>query len=274
MASLDYQLTDDVMLYGRFAQGFKSGGYNGRANSAAESTEYAPETAETFEFGAKTTAYDNRFRLNIAAFTTKYEDFQARVSGLDVDPITQLPAPVLSVINAGSLEISGMEFEVVAALTPALTLDAQIGLLDAQYQEFNDLRFVSTGGSRAFQEPAFSPDLTARYGVTYVAELSGGGDMTFGGVAKYRSRMALAVDNTPVNSQVELPGMFQDEYWLFDARAVWNDASGRYTLGLYGQNLANKVYKTDAQEFSSVGNIRTAYYGAPRTWMVKLTARY
>ena len=177
-------------------------------------------------------------------------------------------------INAGSLEITGLEVEAVAALTPALTVDAQIGLLEARYVEFNDARFTNTFGSRAFQEPAFSPDLTARYGVTYVADIPGGGDMTFGGVAKYRSRMALAVDNTAVNSTVELPGMFQEEYWLFDARAVWNDASGRYTVGLYGQNLTNEVYKTDAQEFSSVGNIRTAYYGAPRTWMVKLTARY
>ncbi len=274
MASMDYQVTDEVMLYGRFAQGFKSGGYNGRANSASESTEYAPETAETIEFGAKATAYENRLRLNVAAFSTQYEDFQARVSGLDLDPITNLPAPVLSVINAGSLEITGLEVEAVAALTPALTVDAQIGLLEARYVEFNDARFTNTFGSRAFQEPAFSPDLTARYGVTYVADIPGGGDMTFGGVAKYRSRMALAVDNTAVNSTVELPGMFQEEYWLFDARAVWNDASGRYTVGLYGQNLTNEVYKTDAQEFSSVGNIRTAYYGAPRTWMVKLTARY
>ena len=78
----------------------------------------------------------------------------------------------------------------------------------------------------------------------------------------------------PTNSQVQLPGMFQDEYWLFDARVVMNDASGRYSLGVYGQNLLNEVYKTDAQEFSSVGQIRTAYFGAPQTIMVKLTARY
>ncbi len=47
----------------------------------------------------------------MAAFTTKYDDFQARVSGLDTDPITNLPLPVLSVINAGSLDISGLEVE-------------------------------------------------------------------------------------------------------------------------------------------------------------------
>lgn len=274
MASADYQLTEDVMLYARFAQGFKSGGYNGRANSAAESTEYAPETADTFEIGAKTTAFDNRLRLNVAAFTTTYEDFQARVSGLDVDPITGLPAAVLSVINAGALEISGLEIEAVAAVSDALTLDAQIGFLDATYEEFNDARFTATGGSRAFQEPAFSPDLTARFGFQYVADMPGGGDITLGGAAKFRSRMALAIDNTPVNSQVEIPGMFQDDYWLFDARVVWNAPSGRFGIGLYGQNLADEVYKTDAQEFSSVGGIQTAYYGAPRTWMIKLTARY
>ena len=55
---------------------------------------------------------------------------------------------------------------------------------------------------------------------------------------------------------------------------VWNDPSNRYSVGLYGQNLSDEVYKTDAQEFSSIGNIRTAYFGAPRTWMVKFTARY
>jgi iron complex outermembrane recepter protein len=274
MLSADYTPTEGLMMYARYAQGFKSGGYNGRANSAAESTAYRPETAETYEIGVKTTTWDNRFRFNVAAFQTRYEDFQARVSGLDTDPITNLPLAVLSVINAGALDISGFEIEAAAALTNAFTMDAQIGYLDAEYDEFTDARFTSTGGSRAFQEPAFSPTWTARYGAQYVFDLPGGGDITFGGAAKFRSRMALTVDNTPTNSRTELPGMFQDSYWLYDARAVFNDASGRYSVGVYGQNLSDEVYKTDAQEFSSVGNIRTAYYGAPRTWMIKLSARY
>ena len=274
MLSADYQLTPETMIYGRFAQGFKSGGYNGRANSAAEATEYAPETADTYELGIKTTVADGRVRLNGAIFQTNYQDFQARVSGLDVDPITNLPVAVLSVINAGELEIQGAEIEAVARVTDALTLDAQIGYLDANYEEFRDARFTATGGSRAFQTPAFSPEWSARYGAQYVFELEGGSDITVGGVARYRSRMALAVDNTPVNSQVQLPGVFQEAYWLYDARVVWTDASDRYSIGLYGQNLSDEVYKTDAQEFSSVGGIRTAYYGAPQQMMLKATVRY
>src|SRR5690606_13084226 len=40
MLSADYQLSDDAMVYARYAQGFKSGGFNGRANSVRESTVY------------------------------------------------------------------------------------------------------------------------------------------------------------------------------------------------------------------------------------------
>jgi len=274
MLSADYQLNEDAMVYARYAQGFKSGGFNGRANSAADSTEYEPETADTFEVGAKTTYWDNRFRLNLAAFFTKYDDFQARVSGIDTIPGQPVPSPVLSVLNAGSLDIFGFELESVLVPVRNLTLDAQVGFLSADYKEFDDARFTAFGGTRSFQEPAFSPKWTTRFGAQYVFDLDGGSNVTVGGAAKYRSRMALAVDNTPTNSAIELPGMFQDDYWLYDARVVWNDPDDSYSIGLYGQNLSDEVYKTDAQEFSSIGNIRTAYYGAPRTWMVKLTARY
>jgi iron complex outermembrane receptor protein len=274
MLSADYQLSDDAMVYARYSQGFKSGGFNGRANSPTEATEYQPETADSFEVGAKTQYWDNRLRLNLAAFMTKYENFQARVSGIETPPGGGVPTPVLSVINAGSLDIFGFEVEGVLAPVRGLTLDTQIGFLDADYKEFNDARFTAFGGSRAFQDPAFSPKWTARVGGQYEWALDGGSSVTFGAAAKYRSRMALAVDNTIINTDTELPGMYQDAYWLYDARVVWSDAADRYSVGLYGQNLSDEIYKTDAQEFSSIGNIRTAYYGAPRTWMVKVTARY
>ncbi len=274
MLSADYQLSEDAMVYARYAQGFKSGGFNGRANGPTESTEYEPETADTFEVGAKTQYWDNRLRLNLAAFMTKYDDFQARVSGIDTPPGGGVPTPVLSVINAGSLDIFGFELEGVVAPMRGLTLDAQLGFLDADYKEFADARFTNFAGSRSFQDPAFSPRWTLRMGGQYQYDLDGGSSLTFGGSAKFRSRAALAVDNTVINTDTELAGMYQDDYWLYDARVVWSDASDRYTVGLYGQNLSDEVYKTDAQEFSSIGSIRTAYYGAPRTWMIKVTAKY
>ena len=52
------------------------------------------------------------------------------------------------------------------------------------------------------------------------------------------------------------------------------DAAKHFEVGLYGNNLFDKLYKTDGQEFSSIGNIRTVYFGAPRTVTLRLTARY
>ena len=273
MVSLDWQATPDTMVYARVAKGFKSGGFNGRANTVAESTEYDPETVWSYEAGFKTTIA-KQLRLNGAVFYNDYKDFQARVSGLDTDPVTGLPSPKLSVLNAGKLRIQGAELE--ASWTPIqnLLIDGQLGYLDAEYKEFDDARFIAFGGDRSFQTPAFAPKWTLRLGTQYTFDLGGTGGITIGGQTRYRSRQALAVDNTLVNSDVEVEGLFQNGYWVEDARIVWENASKKLALGLYANNLTDKAYKTDAQEFSSVGNIRTVYYGNPRTFMLKFTARY
>ena len=275
MASIDWQALSNLMLYARVAKGFKSGGFNGRANSASESTEYDPETAWSYEAGFKS-RIASQLTLNGSVFTSTYKDFQARVSGIDDDPVTGIPTAKLSVLNAGKLRISGAELE--AAWTPVtgLLLDTQIGYLNADYKEFDDVRFSAPefGGSRAFQTPAFAPKWTARFGAQYAFGLGSVGGITIGAQTRYKSRTALAVDNTLVNSRTEVDGLFQKGYWVHDARIVYETVDKHFALGLYGNNLSDRAYKTDAQEFSSVGNIRTVYYGAPRTVTVRLTARY
>lgn len=275
MASVDYQFGDDTMIYARVAKGFKSGGFNGRANSAAESTTYEPETVWSYEAGAKTNIA-NQLRLAAAVFHNDYKDFQARVAGLDTDPVTGLPSPVLSVLNAGKLRIRGAELEASWTPVPGLLIDGQVGYLDAEYQEFADARFPN--GSRAFQDPAFAPNWTLRLGAQYEFDLGNSGQVTIGGQSRYRSETALAVDNTFIRGAVgtteRIEGLYQEGFWMHDARIVWETADRRYGIGLYANNLTDKTYKTDGQEFSSIGSIRTAYYGAPRTFTVRLTGRY
>lgn len=270
LVSIDFQATDNILIYGRAAQGFKSGGFNGRANNIGEDAPYAPETVTSYEVGVKSDWLNNTLRANFTVFHNQYEDFQARVSGAtnDVPPVISL-----TVLNAGELEISGAELELLYRPISALTLDAQIGYLDATYGEFNDVRFVAFGGSRAFQDPAFSPDWTARFGGAYTFDLGGAGDLTLAGAARFRSRMALSVDNTLVNSATQIQGLFQDDYWLYDASLTYRP-NNILSFALQGRNLSDEVYKTDGQEFSAVGNIRTVYYGAPRTWSLVATARF
>ena len=277
MVSVDWQVDPATMLYARAAKGFKSGGFNGRANTARESSAYEPETAWSYEAGFKTTIA-GQLRLNGALFHTDYKDFQARVG--EADDSTDPATPLLTVLNVGKLRIRGAELEANWTPTDGLLLDAQVGYLDADYKEFEDRRFPDD--SRAFQTPAFAPKWTLRLGGQYSFDLGTSGAITIGAQARYKSRTALAVDNTLIigtgtetgGTTTEVEGLFQEGYWVEDARIVYETGNKHFAFGLYGNNLSDKAYKTDAQEFSSVGGIRTVYYGAPRTFTLRLTARY
>jgi iron complex outermembrane recepter protein len=66
------------------------------------------------------------------------------------------------------------------------------------------------------------------------------------------------VDNRDVLSQ--------DSYALMNVLVSWTSTSNHWYGSAGVKNLTDEVYKVDAQEFSSVGNIQTAYYGDPQTW--------
>src|SRR5699024_2953095 len=131
--SLQKQFNDNLMGYVSANRGFKSGGVNGRANSALDAANpiFDPELVCTYEVGAKASSADNRLRGSVAAFWSDYSDFQARV--------TQ-DASTFPVLNAAELEIKGVEFEGVALLGETTTLSGQVGWMDAQYTDFQDFR--------------------------------------------------------------------------------------------------------------------------------------
>jgi iron complex outermembrane recepter protein len=274
MVSIDWSPSENTMFYARYATGFKSGGFNGRANNAGEDQPYDPETLDSYEVGVKSDWADGTVRTNITAFYNDYTDFQARVSRSVTSPTQPIPAIDFAVLNAGGLEIYGAELEFLAFPVPELRLDASIGYLHAEYTEFFEVRAGPTILDRSWQTPAFSPEWTARFGGAYEWSLGGMGSLTLGAAARFRSELALAVDNANLTTRVLHPGMWQDDYWLYDAQLVWANESNTLLAGLYGRNLSDEVYRTDAQEFSSVGNIRTAYYGAPQTVSFKITVRY
>lgn len=280
MASIDYQATPDLFVYGRVSKGFKSGGFNGRANNPGEEQPYDPETVVSYEAGVKSQLFDRRVRANFTVFYNDYQDFQARIGRAVTSPSQPVPSIDFAVLNAGQLEIYGAELELAANPIAGLSLNADVGYLHAEYGEFVEQRAATppaTGFNaldRSWQTPAFSPEWTARLAGSYEFDLGPTGFLTFGAQARYRSEMALAVDNANLATRARFPGMWQDAYWLYDAQAVWQSADRKYTAGVYGKNLSDEVYKTDAQEFSSVGGIRTAYYGAPRTWFVTLGMKY
>ena len=257
--SLQKEFSDNLMGYVSANRGFKSGGFNGRANTVYDTqhAKFDPEYVWTYELGLKGSSADHRLRGTATAFYSNYSDFQARVS----QDVGTFP-----VLNAAKLNIKGIELEGSALLGESTTLSAQLGWMAAKYDSFEDFRLDP---SYAGYDPTvnhdhvpFSPDVTARVALQHVFSLGDNGSLTFGGDVSYRSETWLSVDNRKVLSQ--------DAYTLLGAYGVWDSSQLTWQVRAGVRNLTDKQYKTEGQEFASVGNIQTAYYGLPRNWYVSV----
>jgi iron complex outermembrane receptor protein len=264
--SLEKQFTPQVMGYVSANRGFKSGGFNGRANDAATAAKptFNPEYVWTYELGLKMRSADNRLQGNFAAYHSNYTDFQARVSEV-ANPGSTTPQFNFPVLNAAKLKIDGLEFEGAAVLGEGTKLSTQLAWMDARYDKFVDPRTqVDPSLASLHDHVPFSPKFTARVALAQTFGLPSGSALTFGADASYRSTTWLSVDNRE--------GLKQAPYVVTGVFGVFDSVDGHWQLRAGVRNLGDKVYKTDGQEFSSVANIQTAYYGAPRNWYV--SARY
>ncbi len=193
--SLQKQFDSQVMGYVSANRGFKSGGFNGRANSAAEVSTFDPEYVWTYEAGLKMRSASGRAQANFDVFHSDYKDFQARVSEI-TNPDDPIPSFSFPVLNAAKLSINGVEFEGGLLVGEGTRLSAQIGYMDAKYDEFNDPRTaVDPTLADLHDHVPFSPKWTARVAATQTFNLSGGSAITVGGDVSYRDDTWLSVDN-------------------------------------------------------------------------------
>jgi len=116
--------SDDVMVYGSYSQGYKTGGWTTRLSAPLS---YAPdfdeEEAVTWELGIKSSLLDRRLQLNAAAFTTDYKDIQLT--------FTQGVSPTFQ--NAGDARIRGFEVELQAVPVDGLSINGSVGYLDSKF---------------------------------------------------------------------------------------------------------------------------------------------
>lgn len=121
---LQYHPIDDVMIYGSWSKGYKTGGWTTRlSNPLPTAPDFDEEKATTWELGLKSTLIDRRLQLNAALFTTKYGGIQLNFQQ-GVSPTIQ---------NAGDARIKGFEVEITAAPTDGFTINTSVGYLDAKY---------------------------------------------------------------------------------------------------------------------------------------------
>lgn len=161
---LRYAINDDAMVYGTYSVGYRSGGFNGRVDSVeTATTPYNQETVDNFEIGFKSEWLDNRLRINGAIFVMDYEDKQEE---LQLPSATSGTGQVTLVTNASTATLQGIELDILFYPTEALSLRANVGFLDAEYDEFE---FVTAAGLQDLSnlEIRRAPDVTGAASATY-----------------------------------------------------------------------------------------------------------
>ncbi len=107
--------------------------------------------------------------------------------------------------------------------------------------------------------------ITARLAADYTLPVGVDDSVGFGGDVRLVGQQFLSVDN-------RRPALWEPGYTILNAYVRY-DAPKWYVMGQV-RNATNAVYKTDAQEFSSVSNIQTAYWGDPRTFLGTVGFRF
>lgn len=164
---LDYNLTDDTMIFGYVANGTKSGGIGdvvvqyeqdpvtteypedaqgNRIVKARHENTYEPEEVVTFELGVKSDLLDNSLRLSATAFYSEYTDMQVATAkplfvtysferddeGQETDEVSADPFTVFQTDNIGEAEIHGIEVEFDWALTENDRLNGYVSYLNTE----------------------------------------------------------------------------------------------------------------------------------------------
>ena len=254
--SLEYQPDEDTLYYGLVTRGFKSGGFNVRANTAAVPLSARPfddETVTSWEFGTKRALAATDWYLNAAVFHNDYKDVQLSVFTQFIQPNGQ-PAFFGDFTNAGAATINGIEFELAGRIGERTTLSGMVAYLDAEYDEFIDRGINIADLQKLTNAPDWQSSLTLAH--TWDA---------FGGQLEGR---VTGIYQGGVWPTTDLSiDIYQSGYTLFNAGLVWRADGNPWTFALQGSNLTDREYRTTGYNIPALG-ILTGFYGPPRQFQL------
>jgi iron complex outermembrane receptor protein len=137
-ANLAFELATGRIAYLAYAHGYKSGGVNmsglplDAANRPALGTAViGDEVHRAAELGFKSTGFDGRATLNVAAYRTVVEDYQANVvSSVETAALRAYPA------NVPQVRVQGVELDLTANPLPGLALRASLAFADGENTDY------------------------------------------------------------------------------------------------------------------------------------------
>jgi iron complex outermembrane recepter protein len=264
--SLDYQITPEAMVYGSYSRGFKSGGYNIRAQATAVPRSAEPfkdEQVDTLEVGGKFSLLDETLFLNVAAFQNKYKDIQLSVfTAYDSNGDGTNDAFFGDFTNAGKGTAKGVEFEYQWLPAANWLISGNLAYLKTKYDEYI-FRGINIANEQEFTN---APERSGAINVEYNAPLADGGNLGFRVGYNYQSKVVATTEVTRTADPITQGG-----YGLLNAGVIWRTGHN-WMFSLQGTNLTDREYRTTGYNINAALGVLTGFYGAPRQYT--LTARY
>jgi iron complex outermembrane receptor protein len=269
-ATAKYDFSPDLNVYARYAQGFKSGGFNGEADTVAGSTTpYDPELSDSYEIGTKARLLDGRLQANVAYFYDRRKDMQLSVFKAS----NSLSSEIL---NAGKARIQGVEVELDARPSDWLQISGNIGTLDTKYIEYID-RGVNVADNRAFPS---APKFTASASVDATLADLGFGEL--GLIVDYTHSDAYYNFADPLDPVTLTTYSAQttkaEESNIVDVRLRLTKVkagAGEIEASLWSQNVFNEAYRTFGIDFGpNFGHAVISNYNPPRTYGLDVVFRF
>ncbi|MGI9284904.1 MAG: TonB-dependent receptor [Pseudomonadales bacterium] len=268
----EWNVSDAVMTYISYAQGYKGPAFNVVAGSTEENTNpVSPETADAYEMGMKSSWFDSRLILNVAVFYSEYQDFQAQTSearlildengntrdvNMDGNPDTAFSF-VLN--NVGEVSTRGLEVDFIAQASENLSLFGGLTLVDAEIDSYPNGPCNFTQQTRGI---GFNGQMTCEAqtdpSIARAQDLSGGDlpqspDWKVTLAANYTIPFqSLPFDivlkgNYRIQDEVQY-GIEQDEftvqdsYDVLDLSFVLRDKDERYSITAFVKNALDEFY--------------------------------
>ena len=179
-ASLDWKVSDDIMLFASYSEGFRPPVTNRVGGGSAKVQEGAfdgfripvystTDSLDNFEVGFKSTLFDQTLRFNATAYYSKISDLQT--SRYDPTNISFL----VFTDNVGEAEIKGIDGDFTWVATDNLIISGAFSFIDTELTSVNDqLEGIAPAvGSRLPYSAEFSGNLQAQYFYHIAKDMTG-----------------------------------------------------------------------------------------------------
>lgn len=264
-ASVQYEVTPQVMAYLSYANGFKAGGY--ALNSVGNM--FDAETVNAYEIGIKGTARNRAVSFNLAAYRSDYDNLQESTADFRVDG-----SIIFLVKNVATSRSQGVDFSASARASQWFTLRADIGYLDAVYRSFTD------GPCTAYQQltrpapciqdlsgkrKAFAPTWSGSIGATLTARA---------GNIKLRADPLVYFTSSYYGQATADRELLQKAYAKFDLRIAAAHADGRWEIALIGRNLTDKATTSYRNSLPTSPGSSFALVERPRSLAIQVLVRH